>query len=115
MSFGPGGKAVTVDITSGATVVASAVNLDHAWERVYLEIPSLSSGGTHYVRAGQTSDGSFYRVHMVDPADGGDNVWQVGAPANGAIFPVPAGFQYYKVENSSGVTDATTTYKFHFS
>jgi len=113
MGYGPRGKVFSQQITSGATSAATPINLNHAWDRVYLEIPTFASGGTHYIQGCATSDGTFRRLYTIDPADGGNNVWQV--LTSQCIVPVPPGFQYYKVENTTGVTNTIITYYFHVS
>lgn len=112
--YGPGGKVYSHQLGSNSTTASTAVNLDHAWDRVFLEIPTFASGGTHYIQASNASDGDFRRLYTLDPADGGHNVVEMAPGLSQCLVPVPAGFQYYKVENTSGVTDATT-YKFHVS
>ena len=115
MGFGPGGKVFEQNLASGVTIASSAVNLDHAWDRVYLEIPTFASGGTHYIQGSDASDGTFRRLHTLDPADGGNNEWIVAPSVSQVMVPVPAGFQYYKVETTSGSTDTTTVYRYHVS
>jgi hypothetical protein len=115
MGFSAGGKVFSQDVASGATSASDAVNLFQSWDRVFLEIPTFASGGTHYVQGSDASDGTFRRIYVVDPADGADNVVQFAQATSQCLIQIPAGFQFYKVENTTGCTDTTTTYRYHVS
>lgn len=109
-----GGKVFASTLTSGVTLQTTPVNLQSVWERVFLEVPTHTSGGTLYVLGGHTLTGTYSRIFHVDPADGGENVIQI-LQANGAMIPIPSGFQYYKVEYTSGVTQVTQLFNWHVS
>jgi hypothetical protein len=112
-------KSFSQDLASGATLATTAVELGgHTWDHVALEVPSYTSGGTLYVQAATASDGTFRRIFVIDPADGAQNVMQISeASSVGGVYCMPAlsPFQYLKVESTTGITDATTTFKFHCS
>ena len=113
MSYGPGGKVYINTLVSAATSTP-AIDLAHSWDRVFLEMPTFASGGTHYVQAQATSDGTFRRVYTIDPIAGDHNVVEIQPGLSQVMLPIPSGFQYYKVENTSGVANGAT-YRFHVS
>lgn len=93
-------------ITSGATLSA-ALNLKSAFDFMSVEIPTFASGGTHYVQI--STDGTTYRkaYHMVA---GVATVFQIAPTVSQAVLAIPAGAQYYKIENTTGCTDVVNTY-----
>jgi len=94
-----------LELTSGATLTSSA-NLGRTYRRVYLEVPTMASGDL-YIHA--SIDGTnFKRVTEADPNQGTDFI--IASAVTNRIVPIPAGFQYYKIENSSGATDTTTVF-----
>ena len=117
--FKQSAKSFSQDLASSVTLAATAVDLGgHTWSYVGLEVPSFTSGGTIYVQASPTIDGTFRRVHVIDPADGGQNVMQISqASSVGGHYHMPAlsPYQFMKVEVTSTITDATTVFKFHVS
>lgn len=86
-----------------------AVDLGAAYDFVGVEIPTFASGGTHYVQV--SSDGSTFRRawHMVA---GVGTVFQLAPTVSQAVIQVPSGYQYYKVENTTGCTDVVNSYNF---
>jgi hypothetical protein len=116
--FKQGAKVFSVDLTS-STTSTSALDLGgHTWDHVALEVPSFTSGGTIYVQASASETGTFYRSFVMDPADGAQNVMQISqASSTGGVYHMPAlsPFQFLKVEVTTTITDATTTFKVHVS
>lgn len=113
------GKTFTQEVSSGATLAGSALNLGgHTWRNVSLEVPSFTSGGTMYIHGAVGSDGNFHRVYVMDPADGAQNVLQISqASSVGGHYHLPqlSTFDYLKIELTSGITDSVTTFKWHVS
>lgn len=101
--------ATVCTMSSGATLSA-AVDLQAVYGRVYLDCPSLPSGSL-FVH-GSSDNSTFRRIYGADPNQG--DPWTLTSPVvqNGGLFQIPPGFQYYKVENSSGVTQAIKTFSF---
>ena len=107
-------KVFSVDMTSGATKTSGIDLGGHAWERVAVEIPTMTSGGTLYVQS--SSDDSTYR--RISQPDGGSSVvnFQIAQTVTNTVAQLPPGpYRYMKVENTSGTTDTTVTFKFHCS
>lgn len=112
--YGPE-KVFPLTLNSGVTLSSSYVDLGSAWDRVYLEVPTFASGGTFYPLGTNDANGTFRRLHTVDPADGTNNLVQFAQSVSQAILPLPSGLRYYKFENTTGSTDAATSLKFHVS
>ncbi len=119
MGYKQSAKSFSQDLASSTTLAGSAVDLGgHTWDYVALEVPSFTSGGTIYVQASASESGTYHRVYVIDPADGAQNVMQISqASSVGGHYHMPAlsAFQYMKVEVTTTITDATTTFKFHVS
>jgi len=98
-------RVYSVDLTSGATSTSS-VDLGAVYRRVYLEVPTMASGSL-YIQA-SSDNSTFRRVTEADPNQGTDFV--INSAVTQRLVPIPAGFQYYKVESTSGATDTTTTF-----
>src|SRR3990167_10145771 len=99
-------------ISSGSTSIGTGVDLVQTWDNVILEMPEFASGGTFYIQ-GSNNNSTFKRLHIIDQADGAPNVIQIAQGFSAMMIPIAVGFRYYKVENTTGVTDAITTYNFH--
>jgi Cu/Zn superoxide dismutase len=114
-----GAKVFEVDLASSTTLTSNPVDLGgHTWDHVALEVPSFTSGGTIYVQGAKNESDTFHRIHVMDPADGAQNVLQISqASSAGGHYHMPAlaPYQYIKVEVTTTITDATTTFKFHVS
>lgn len=102
-------KVYSVTMTSGATLTG-ALDLKGVYDKVYLEIPTFASGGTLYVR-GSSDNSTFRQIYNPQNSSGVVSVFQMAQGGN-QIVPLPAQFQYYKIELTTGVTNATTTFKF---
>ena len=101
---------IPVTMTSGAlsSTVAQAPIL---YERAYLQVPTMASGSL-YIMAAVASGSTFFRVTDREPNQATDFV--INSSVTNRIVPIPEGFEYYKVESSSGATDVVSTLKFIF-
>lgn len=102
-------KSFVQTMASGLTIPTTGVDLGQTWDDVYLEVPTFASGGTIYVQAAASLAGTYRRVYE---RSAGTPV-QFQTLSSQAIMPIPAGFQFYKVESTSGTTDTQLTYRFH--
>jgi hypothetical protein len=94
-------------VNSGVTTPTNYVDVGHSWKMVYLEIPTMASGGPIYIK-GSTDTVLFRRV--VEASSNTD--WVVASNISGKIIPCPVGgIRYLKVETTSGTTDVITTFK----
>jgi hypothetical protein len=101
----------SLDLASGATTTSDSIDLGHAWDRVYLRIPTMTSGGTMYIQ-GSVDNSTFKRVYATDEANGTVQIFQIAQTITNCVVPLPVeGIRYLKVENTTGMTDATTTFK----
>jgi len=98
----------TKDVASGVTLTSS-FDLGRGFRRVYLEVPTMASGSL-YVQA--SSDDSTFRRVMIDNGNTStvQQTFVVDSSVTARMVPIPAGFRYYKIENTSGATDTTTTF-----
>jgi len=102
-------KIYHLDLASGLTST-SAINLKGIYGRVYLDIPTFPSGGTMYV-LGSDDNVTFRRVYTDVTFGGVAAVFQIAQGGN-SLIPIPPALQHYKIELTTGVTDATTTFGF---
>lgn len=87
--------------TMSAGIGSAAVNVVEGFERAYLQVSTLSSATALDIYASADGGTTYYQVrHMaVASASSQSPTFIVAstAMANGAMVPIPAGFQYYKV------------------
>jgi hypothetical protein len=94
---------------ASANSLAVFQRLGNTFDNVYLQIPTMSSGANLEVRA--SLDGlSYYGVRkpILQTATVTTFVVAASAAANGAIVPLPPGFEYYQLVADSAPTAATT-------
>jgi hypothetical protein len=99
-------------MVSGGTST-SGYDFGRAFQKVYLEIPSLTSGTDFYLQA--SSDGSTFR-RLMQPVVNTSSVqvqtFVIGSAATNRIVEVPAGHRYMKVEVTTALTDTVNVFKF---
>lgn len=101
---------VSVTMASGA-LSSTIAQAPGPYDRVYLQIPSMASGSL-YIMAAVASGSTFYRITDKDPNQATDFV--INSAVTNRLVPLPEGFEFYKVESTSGVTDVVSTLKFIF-
>ena len=100
-------KVYSVDLASGATTTTNYVEILVPYKNLYLQIPTMASGSL-YIKG--SSDGTtFTRITEADPNQATDFV--INSAVTQRMVPIPPGFRYYKIENTSGATDTTTVFK----
>lgn len=87
-------------MTMAATAGSASVNLQRAFDKVYLMIPSMVSSSALDLYG--SVDGTNYYQVKKEPANTTTvQAWTfivaATAGANGGIVPLPAGFKYYKI------------------
>jgi hypothetical protein len=97
---------------SGATILTSYFDLGRAYRNVYLEVPSFASGADVFVQ-GSRDGTTFRRIWQpaVNSSSVQSNVFQIKSAASNAMHPIPAGFQYYRPEISTALTDTVTVWR----
>ena len=103
-------KIFTVTATSGA-LSSTVADLAQGWNRIYLEVPTMASGDLFLLAS---SDNSTFRRVMKEQANTATvhMSFTILSAVSQRMVPIPPGFQYYKVESTSGCTDVVTTYNF---
>ena len=100
----------TVTMTSGA-LSSPVVTMGVLFQKVYVDVPSMPSGSLQMLAS---YDNSVYKNLHNPVGSNANTIWSVNSAvvANGGFFEVPAGFQYYKLESTSGVTQVTNLINF---
>lgn len=94
----------SVSMTSGQTL-STELNLSKPYEKMYLAVPTMASGSL-FIQAAVESAGTYRRVQSVAGTD-----FSINSAATQRLIALPVGYQFLKIENSSGATDVTTVFK----
>jgi hypothetical protein len=95
--------------TMGATAtLTSAYDLGRTWRNVSVEIPSMASASDFYIQASVTESGTFRRItHPVPNTSSVQlNDFRISSAVTARIVPIPADYQYIKIEASTMNTAA---------
>lgn len=110
-------KQISVTYATGA--VSFTVNLTRPWRNVYLECATNSSGSAMDVYAANAAAGTYKQIRMpaanTASSQSPSFIIAATAMAGGAMVPIPAGFQYYKVLMTDSALTVSTAYIFHCS
>lgn len=81
---------------------SSEVDLGGAYKTVYLEIPTMTSNTEIYIKAANSTGGTFRRVYhpTLNSSTVGTNVFAIHSSATGCIVPIPDNLRYLKVETA---------------
>jgi hypothetical protein len=104
----------TVNCASGATLT-SALDLGSAWQNVYLEVPTMTSGCDIYVKASATDDGTFRRVYTKVNSATVANPWYVLSSITQCLVDMPAGLRHIKIELTTAMTATSVDFNVHCS
>ena len=113
MSYGPR-SVFTVNLASNATST-SALDLGRAWQNVYLEIPTMTSGCDVYLKASDSATGTFRRVYSKVNSATVANPWYILSSITQCLVDTPPGFQHLKVEITTAMTATSVNFKVHCS
>lgn len=84
------------------------------WQQVYLQVPTMASNTAIDIYAGADSS-NFYQVRQQVGNTTTVQAWSfvvaASAGANGAIVPIPGGFQFYKIKATDSAPTAATVFK----
>jgi len=98
-------KVFTATLASGATSTTPLDLGGHAWDRIFVQAPTHTSGGTHYIRTGASLDeADMYQVYIPNQTDGTHEVVQFLAP-NGIMMEIPGGLGFITIENTTGIAN----------
>ncbi len=95
-----------VSMSSGATL-SDAVDIGRSYRKMHIDLPSSPSGSV-YVHVAVSAAATYRRIGESEPNHDTAFVINSSVAANGGVFNIPAGYRHMKIENTSGVTDATT-------
>lgn len=111
MSYGPV-SVFTTSMASAATYT-SAVDLQKAWNKLTLMIPTMASGSDVYVSASESLSGTYRRVfHSPNTNSATVAAVFVTSGVTNCFVPLPnINMQFLKVELSSATTDTPYTFK----
>lgn len=98
------GKYYTVSCASSVTL-SSAADLQIAYRRVYLKVPTMTSG-TDLCLQGSHDGVTYCRIYhpSVQSSSVQTPLYQIPSSVTQAIVPIPDGFRYLKVEQISAMT-----------
>lgn len=87
--------------TMAAATGSAVVNVGEGFQRAYLQVSTLSSASALDVYASADGGTTYYQIRHMAVASATSQsptfIVASSAMANGAMVPVPAGFQFYKV------------------
>lgn len=92
---------------------SSEINLGKGWNKVFLEVPAMTSNSTLHIQAANSTGGTFRRVVQKDPASAVASIdWAVQSTCTNRIIACDpaAGLQYVKVE-SANILSFTAAFK----
>lgn len=102
----------TLNCASAATLTA-ALDLGSAWQNVYLEVPTMTSGCDIYLHASDSATGTFRRVYTKVNSATVANPWYVLSSVTQCFVDMPAGFRHIKVELTTAMTATSVNFKVH--
>lgn len=112
MSFGPI-KVFSQTVATGCTGnTITAVDLGGAFQRVFLEIPTMSTGTTVYVK-GSADNTTFRRVQHELTTASTCYDFAINTINTNCFVRVPVFTNYVKVELKTAVSNESMTFKWH--
>lgn len=97
-------KVYSVTMTSGQTL-SSELNLSKPYEKMLLAVPTMASGSL-FIQVAISSGGTYRRLQATAGTD-----FSINSAATQRVIDLPVGYQFMKIENSSGATDVHTAFK----
>ncbi len=94
---------------TGATITAVDFG-DRGYHKVFLEIPTMSTGTTVYAKA-STDNSNFRRVQFAAATSTVSYDWGVATAATNCFIEVPAYARYMKPELKTAVSNESMTFK----
>jgi len=89
---------------ASAGTLTSEINLGRSWHRMKIESPARSNT-TLYVQAANASGGTFRRIYAEGNATTSPALFQVASNATNVMIPIPAGYQFIKIESQDAISD----------
>lgn len=114
MSYGPR-SVFTVNCASNITLT-SAIDLGRAWNKVFLEIPTMTSGTNIYIKAADSATGTFRNVYdRVVSSTAAALIVNIPSSVTNCLVDLPSGLQHVKVELTTAMTATSVNFKVHCS
>jgi hypothetical protein len=92
-------KAYSFSIAAAGTT--GVVNLGRSFQKVYLQIPTMTSAANLDIYASPDGSQTYYQLGKEVPNTTTVQSWSftvnASAAANGRLVPIPAGLQYYRI------------------
>lgn len=94
--------AYSKSVASGATST-SAIDLQKAWNNVYLAIQSMTSNSQLHIQASDSETGTFRRVThpLINSSTVALNTLTILSSVTSAIVPLPTGLRFMKIEQTA--------------
>lgn len=103
------GSWVTGTIADEGTL-SGEIDLGRSYEKVIIEIPTIDTAQIT-IRGAEISGGTYYDLHVTDPADGGNNKLISASGTGGITWVAPiGGFRYLKLFSSATQSTAAVTF-----
>lgn len=105
-----------VTMASGDTF-SSWVTLNTAYNRVFLETPTMTSGSEMYINVSYDASTSKRLMHEIpQTATIQVNTFTIASAATSRVIPLPVGsFKYVRVEHATVQSLTSGVYRFHCS
>jgi hypothetical protein len=95
-------RSFAVTMASGGTLT-SALNLGKTFQKVYLDVPSMTSNSNIHIHAAASVSGTYRRVALpvIGTATIGHNTFTIGSATTNRVLEIPAGLQFIKIETTA--------------
>ncbi len=109
-----GARSVFTMSMASDTTLSSGIDLARAWNRVYLQIPSMVSGTDICLQGAYSAAASYMRVmaNVVNTATIAANTFTIQSGFSNRIIPIPVeGIQYIKIEYTTATTATSQIFR----
>ncbi len=98
-------------MASGGTLSAE-VKLGRSWQNMFLVIPSMTSNSEIRIQVCDVSGGTYRQLMhpSINSSTVATNIYKIASSVTSVAVPIPAGYQYMKVETTATV-DGGQTFK----
>lgn len=102
-----GGFLVQIATMLSAGTLTSYMDLGGSYDTVYLEVPTMASGGNLAIQAAASASGTYRRIKhpVLNSSTVAVNDFLILSAATNRFVPIPGGFRYLKVETLETVLD----------
>ncbi len=99
-------------MTTGATLTSHFDLSERAWDKIYLNVPTMTSGTDLYVQGAALQAGPFRRVHhpVINTSSAQSNTFVIGSLTTNRLVLIPNGIRFIKIEQSEAMTSTANTF-----